>query len=748
MRISRKPTRVKLSLKWIHIIYGLVILLTFGTQYVLFTKYSNHISEAYSLDSKIIGQRGEALQQVINEDIPLSLIIERLYSTAMALQYEMRIQFIKKTNVSADFKKYSQKLLAINKQLLSLKNDHVTVLSALTESNLILSKIASDAANDYATSDFSQLYQDTHTATSRVIANIEHIRNSLKSHMEINSQQISNDITLHEQSSVARYQRQKKYNQLYIVLMSLIIFLPFIILTLLLSQLYKRINMIENYANDIAHEKYSLPPFVSPDPTGRLALILCLVGRKIRSSLRESRHNADQTKKALGDAEQLASYDPLTGLVNRRYFNNFLNSALNTNKTNNYLLFLDLDNFKDINDVLGHDIGDKLLKSISNKLNNTVRPDDVVCRMGGDEFAIFLHNCRDDIEPVLKRLLSNIREPLDINNETIRSSMSIGVVNIKPGVDVETLMKHADLAMYHAKQSGRNTYRFFTYELEERVVRRQEILHELRLSLANRDFELFYQPKISLQSNCIKGYEALIRWRHPEKGLIPPDDFIPAVEESEIIHPLGMWVLEEACTQSLTLQKLGIMIPVSINVSPKQFFAKNFLRMVETVIAQTKMPPKLLELEITETILMDNLDTAIEVLNTLRAKGIRISIDDFGTGYSSMKYLRDLPVDTMKIDKSFLSHIHQDSKDKEIISAMAGLGNKLGMEVIAEGIETLEHMNFLKQIGCDTGQGYLFSKPLPFSELKMYIENTEKNKLDQSNSSDNSPSLYLIKPRF
>ncbi|MDH5518716.1 MAG: EAL domain-containing protein [Gammaproteobacteria bacterium] len=744
--MNNKTHRKKTSLKTVIIVYAVITLIALLSQYSLYTSHSENIINEQDRDARLIDKKSKDLSNVLNNTIPLITLLEELKSVTTLMRIEMQTLKIQKNETSNAFRQHSEELKNIQQQLYSINTSHITEFSKLNTTALVLSQISEKTSGNRTNMDVKILHNDFDRIASELIRTISAVKQSINSSITSSSASIKDDFYLQKNHIEKRKQQESRHKLLYLIQTTTITLLPLIVIYYLISHLYRRIAMIRKYADNIAREKYSLPPFTSTDPTGRLALTLCLIGRKIRSSLQQSRQQTARTRNVQRDTKQIDSFDTLTGLVNRRYFKKILHTAIQSDNNSNYLLFLDLDNFKDINDVMGHDLGDQLLKNISHRIQDALRPDDVVCRMGGDEFSILLYACHNNIKQVLERLLSNINLPFIINNETIRATISIGVVKIKSDLNVETLMKHADLAMYNAKHSGKNTYRFFTDKLEETVVRKQEMLHELRVSLANQEFELFYQPKISLSTNCINGYEALIRWRHPEKGLIPPDDFIPVVEDSEIIHPLGMWILEEACTQSMTLQNHGIMIPVSVNVSPKQFFAKNFLLMIETILTQTKMPPELLELEITESILMDNLDTAITHLNILRSKGIRISIDDFGTGYSSMKYLRDLPVDTMKIDKSFLSNIHNDTKDKEIIKAMAGLGNTLSMEVIAEGIETLQQMNFLKEIGCDTGQGYLFSKPLPFEELKLYIENIKNNKLSPSITEDSSPALYIIKP--
>ena len=708
---------------WTLFVYGFTILIVTLLQLYLLNSYSTHINNSRSYDKQIISERDADILDIIEGKAPVSEQLEHLLTIAISLQYEIKIQHIDPTENKPDFSEFHKSLLSIKDRMIKLKKEHVSNIQHFIDDISTLAKISRNAADDRTKNDFNQLYQDTKIITEKIINRINASKETIEHNNKILAKKITREINLYQSDLSNREKQDLTYFYFHSILMSIIFIIPILTIVFLFAQFYGRLRVIEKYAADIANEKYSLPPFVSKDPTGRLSLFLCLVGRKIRSSLKLSREHATKTENALSEAEKLASYDPLTGLVNRRYFHNFLKN--NSSSNNNYLLFIDLDNFKDVNDVLGHDIGDKLLIKISYKLLKAVRPNDVVCRMGGDEFAMFISASDNSIDKVVTRIMDSINTPFRINNETIRASMSVGVVKIDPGIKTETLMKHADMAMYHAKHNGRNNFKFFTHELEDMVVSRQGILHELRVALANMEFELFYQPKISLVTNSINGYEALIRWRHPVKGLLTPDYFIATAEDSEIIHPLGMWVLEQACKQSLILQNSGINIPVSVNVSPKQFYAKNFLKMLNTILDMTGMPPEMLELEITETVLMEHLDTAVEILTIIRNKGIRISIDDFGTGYSSMKYLRDLPVDVMKIDKIFVDNICHDNKDSEITSAMAGLGMQLGLEVVAEGIENIEQLHILKNIGCNTGQGYLFSKPVPFDELKSYILNED-----------------------
>lgn len=429
-------------------------------------------------------------------------------------------------------------------------------------------------------------------------------------------------------------------------------------------------------------------------------------------------------KEANQKMEHLALFDSLTGLANRRLFIDRLNqSILNARRhgTMAALFFMDLDHFKRINDTLGHHAGDALLLTISDRLKACVRRQDTVARLGGDEFTILLNDVSDtdSISAIATQVLTALKEPIRLGKHEIIVSTSIGIT-LAPTDSTcsETLMKNADLALYMAKENGRDSYYFFTEDLNIRASKLLLIENELRQAIQNDEFHLHYQPQINLKTGEISSVEALIRWTHPEKGEIPPSEFISVAEETGLIVQIGEWVLRHACAQIQSLQQLtGKALRVAVNLSPRQFNDPKLVSIVSDVLQETGLPAHNLEIEVTESMLMQNIDTVIGQLNSIKSTGSTITIDDFGSGYSSLSYLKSLPVDILKIDQEFVADIPEDLSAMEIASAVIAVAHKLNLKVIAEGVETIDQRDFLVINKCDYAQGYFFSKPLSYDSL-------------------------------
>ncbi|WP_255352321.1 MULTISPECIES: bifunctional diguanylate cyclase/phosphodiesterase [unclassified Methylophilus] len=389
------------------------------------------------------------------------------------------------------------------------------------------------------------------------------------------------------------------------------------------------------------------------------------------------------------------------------------------------ILFFDIDHFKRVNDTLGHEVGDQLLKVMSKKLQMCIRASDTLSRQGGDEFVVLLPELNDDTVPaeIAQKILSAIKDPINIANHELYITASIGIaVYPDDGDSVDVLTRHADAAMYHAKNSGRNNYQFFTKEMSARVAAQLTMENSLQKAISNNELLLFYQPKVSIKTGKIIGAEALIRWSHPEWGLMMPDRFIKIAEESGLIKGIGHWVLREACTQNKKWQDAGLPeIPIAINVSVVELHHAHFTQEVMKVLLQTGLQPYNLELEVTESVAFQSEATVIHDLNKLKEMGVRLSVDDFGTGYSSLSYLKLLPVNTIKIDKSFIRDIQIDINDAAIVTAIIKMSQSLGLTVIAEGVETQAQLEFLKSHDCDEMQGYLFSRPLPADEFEALL---------------------------
>lgn len=426
----------------------------------------------------------------------------------------------------------------------------------------------------------------------------------------------------------------------------------------------------------------------------------------------------DKIENAKAEMTHLANYDFLTDLPNRMQLYEKINLAIDWAKRHQAkmaLLFLDVDRFKQINDSLGHTVGDKLLQSIAQRLKSVVRSTDLVSRLGGDEFVLLLSEF-DEIKtliPKIEKIRAVIAAPHKIEGKELDISISIGIsLYPEDGEDFDTLMLNADSAMYHAKENGRNRFYFFKQAMRKQISNRQAAEKDICTALRNQEFELFYQAQINLRDGTITGVEAFIRWRHPVNGVLPPACFIPVAEECGAIIPIGRWVLQEACRQAQAWVDDGLDFNViAVNISVREFDDHEFLDHVCTVLRDTGLAPDRLELEITETVLMKNIQANTTTLHALRHMGIKISIDDFGTGYSSLSYLKRIPIDTMKIDQSFVNDISV-SNDDVLVKAMISIGQNLHYKVIAEGVETLEQLNFLRNNDCEAAQGFYLHSPM------------------------------------
>jgi diguanylate cyclase (GGDEF)-like protein len=380
------------------------------------------------------------------------------------------------------------------------------------------------------------------------------------------------------------------------------------------------------------------------------------------------------------------------------------------------VLFLDVDGFKHINDSLGHPIGDKLLQSIAKRLVGCVRSSDTVSRQGGDEFVVLLSEVEhlEDTAILARRILQQVAAVHSIGHQDLHITASIGVsVYPDDGLDAETLIKNADTAMYQAKEKGRQSYQFFKPAMNVRAVERQSIEEGLRRALERQELVLYYQPKVNLRTGAITGAEALIRWNHPTRGLVLPAQFISVAEDCGLILPIGAWVLRQACEQARAWVDAGLPAStMAVNVSAMEFREEDFLEGVFATLSETGLDPRSLELELTESVLVQRADSAASILEALRERGVQVAIDDFGTGYSSLSYLRKFPVDALKIDQSFVRQISTGGTDTIIVTAVIALAQSLKLRVVAEGVETIEELAFLRALQCDEGQGYYFSRPV------------------------------------
>jgi diguanylate cyclase (GGDEF)-like protein len=457
-------------------------------------------------------------------------------------------------------------------------------------------------------------------------------------------------------------------------------------------------------------------------------------GRLERQLLLRSMQYSIERKRYQVQLEHQANYDALTGLPNRNLLNDRLRQAVYQQRSprNLAVVFMDLDHFKFVNDSLGHSTGDKLLKAMSERLRAALREGDTVGRVGGDEFVLILNDQSNEevIFRAMQRISAKVSEPITIDGKELYVSCSAGIsMYPQDGPDVDTLLKNADAAMYRAKEHGRNNFQFYTAEMNERVNERLALENALRRALERQEFILHYQQKVDMKSGVIVGAEALVRWMHPEWGLVRPARFIPLAEETGLIVQLGEWVLREACRQTREWLDSGLKPGVvSVNLSARQFRQEGLVRMVSRILEETKLEPAQLEMELTESMVMHNVEAAIATLQGLKSLGVALSVDDFGTGYSSLSYLKDLPIDALKIDRSFVRDIGAgaDAEDGVIAQAIVSLGHSLHLKVVAEGVETDQQVRFLKRLGCDELQGFFYGEPVAPADYAGLLEKAKR----------------------
>jgi len=436
-------------------------------------------------------------------------------------------------------------------------------------------------------------------------------------------------------------------------------------------------------------------------------------------------------KKQEKEIHSLAFYDALTALPNRRLFENNLHDSLSRAKRHQEkiaIIFMDMDNFKVINDSYGHKVGDKFLQEVTSRIKDAIREEDTLSRIGGDEFVLLLEevNGIEDAAHAAERIIEQVRKPFNIEKNEFFSAVSLGI-SIYPddSEHYDTLLEYADKAMYHVKNSGKNNFEFYNSNMNQKAIERLQLEHELSFAQKRNELELHYQSKTNLETMQVTCMEALVRWRRPNHGLMAPSGFIPIAKQSDIIISIGSWVLHEACSQTKRLNDDGHHLSVSVNISTRQISDDNFVNLIAGVLKQYNLDGKYLELEITESALLKNADLIMEKIDKVRAMGVKFSIDDFGIGYSSMNTLKELKIDKIKIDEKFIRDITTNSNDKAITAAIIALAHNLNIEVVAEGVETTDQVNTLKELGCNIVQGYLFSVPTTIKNFEGSLKKQE-----------------------
>ncbi len=465
---------------------------------------------------------------------------------------------------------------------------------------------------------------------------------------------------------------------------------------------------------------------------------LVLLSSCLRHAIHHCRAIADLLEaRLLG--QHLAHHDPLTGLPNQRQFQHRLRQLISQARRNPRqiaLLELNLDRFKLINESYGSDVGDELLRHVAGRLTSTLRESDTIARRGADEFTIILDGITrtPDAARVGNKLLTALSEPYQLSGNEFVVDCSIGI-SVFPGdgEEVDILLRHADSATSRAKECGGNSLQFYLPQMNQSAAARLELEQDLRLAIDRRELVLHYQPKLDLATERVAGFEALVRWNHPEKGLVPPDRFIPLAEETGLIVPLGEWVLNTACIQNRSWQDQGLpKVTMAVNLSARQFQVERPAEGIDRALRMSSLEPRYLDLELTESAIMTDAEVAIETLGHMRDIGVGISIDDFGTGHSSLSYLKRFPIDRLKIDKAFVQSVLTDNKDAAITRAIIGMAGNLDLKAVAEGVETFEQLEFLRRLGCDEVQGYFYGRPMPAAEACTFLAEKERSCVPRS----------------
>ncbi|TWI53371.1 PAS domain S-box-containing protein/diguanylate cyclase (GGDEF)-like protein [Pseudomonas duriflava] len=479
-------------------------------------------------------------------------------------------------------------------------------------------------------------------------------------------------------------------------------------------------------------DKYNRPDLIDPlichyqDQNGRQRT--CRVSARAigqgAHGFRGTASDITDEVEALAQVKHLSLHDPLTGLPNRTHLREFLAKHLSTSTVKSApvaLLSIDLDRFKPINDALGHAAGDRVLREVARRMRHCVRESDLIARLGGDEFVVVMTHIQghEDVSILSSRLIEQLHQPIRIDDQTVFIGGSIGVA-LAPNdaVQAEELLRLADIALYKSKAAGRNTWHFYAHEMNEAITTRRQLEGDLRQAIQQNELRLYFQPRYSIETDQLTGFEALVRWEHPTQGLLMPDHFIPLAEDTGLIVPLGNWVLAEACRIAATWPK---PVGVSVNLSPRQFGHRELISQVTSILENTSLSPERLELEITERVMLDDAGGALKILKALKTLGLRINIDDFGIGFSSLSYLRSYPFDGIKIDRSFIADLGSSKDDRAIVQAIITLGQSLGMVVTAEGVETQEQLDYLRSDDCDEAQGFHFSRARPPHELSTFF---------------------------
>jgi diguanylate cyclase (GGDEF)-like protein len=580
-------------------------------------------------------------------------------------------------------------------------------------------------------------------------------------HLEVSHQVVLQDEalgTVYLRSDLEKlYVRIAWYTGAIVVAAAVAMFAAFLLISLLHRSISRPLSRLVDLTRQVSMQKeYSLrAPVDSRDEVGALAEGFNAMLGQIELHQTGLVQELNERKRAEARLDQLAHYDTITHLPNRHFFNERLKRVVARAQETSHtagMMFIDLDNFKIINDTLGHDVGDVLLKAVAGRLSEHLRTGDIICRIGGDEFAVIVEDLtgREQLAIVAEKIIGALTHRLRLEGHDIYVSASIGMSLFPDDAsEIPEWLRNADTAMYYAKERGKNTYQFFLPEMKGRALNRLTLETSLRRALEREEFELYYQPQIDLASKRLFGVEALLRWHRQEIGMVNPAEFIPVAEETGLIVPIGEWVLRKACAQAKAWQSFVPGLKVSVNISSRQFRGDGLVDCVLEILRETGLAPELLTLELTESTLMESSGTTSATLEQLEAAGVKLSVDDFGTGYSSMSYLKRFPISTLKIDRSFVHDIPADHDDVAIIRAIVAMCQSLELYVIAEGVENPAQIDFLRRVGVPIGvQGYYLSRPLAADAMGALLRATHEERVSLFALGENSPPNRRVdKPR-
>ncbi len=692
-----------------------------GVLLYLVYNHQERSTQASSELHTLAKQTESNLASLLDHVLPVLASATRAESLSEKFVYELELALLDPSHDLQKLEETVEQIERLNDQFDLLRTENSAFdLASLKENSLIIEAVGYEFLEETSVGARRQIYEDSINVLRDVSESMQSIRRVIERQSKaIQARQVDRSRQL-DASLAHQQQRQREVTQNFLTLFIVALLLVMLLQTMFFVALSRRTRLLGAYSLRIGQEEYGPPPFRSADPLGTLALQLEQLGQTKKQLLEDLKEKNAAIQSAKDRAEKMAFYDPLTALGNRRLFQQELShtlSAFHRHREPFCLMYLDLDGFKQVNDSLGHDAGDELLKQVSARLRATVRAENFIARLGGDEFAIISDTQAAGGALLAERLLASIAASYTLKNGIARISTSIGIVPVETEAKTgEEIMRNADLAMYKSKQSGRNQYHFYQEDMDRAAKRNLQLRLRLRDAAEHPEahFHLVFQPKVSLTSQRVVGYEALLRWEL-DGELVSPAEFVPLAEGAGFIIPISEWALQSACAAAIELADRQPDVSMAVNLSARQLYNYDLLQLVSRTLEETGLRADLLHLEVTETMMLHSLADAERILHQLVSLGVKISIDDFGTGFSSLAYLQRFPAQSIKVDRSFVGGMERNEKDAIIVEASIQLAERFGMKVISEGVETQAQARMLRTMGCELAQGFLFCKPQPLA---------------------------------